>query len=289
MGAGLALLVFSTAVPAIIGGVPDGPEPDSPGRRVDADRCDSPFAGVVGVLVGEGVFSGVLIADRWVLTAAHVAAGPREHPARITVRVPCADTRLAVDRIEVHPEFKGYEAGRINFDDLALLHLVRDAPAGVPRYPLFDRVPPLGTVLTLVGYGMGGDARRGAYVVAQADTRRVGENAMDILLPGSDGQPHGFVYDFDGADAASNMTGRGSLGNRREATVASGDSGSAALVFDNGRWALAGISTFQFRFPATPPRMSAAPGHFGSGGGGMLVAPYAGWLRSASGTYQPPR
>jgi hypothetical protein len=283
----VAFALFSAQAAAIIGGLPDGPEPDSPERRIDENRCDSPWAGVVSLQIGQGVFSGVIVADRWVLTAAHVAAGMRQHPEGITIHVPCRGAAIAADRVEVNPAFTGYQVGRINVDDLALVHLHDAAPAAVPRYPLLSRIPPPGTVATLVGYGAGGDPLRGGYVPARMDVKRVGENALDAFIPGPDGKTRGFIYDFDGPDPTTNMIGGGSLGNRREATVATGDSGSPVFVRDGGRWFLAGISTFQMRFPVAPPKASPMPPHFGSGGGGMLVAPYADWIRSIIDAHQP--
>ena len=283
----VAFALFSAQAVAIIGGLPEGPLADSPERRVDENRCDSSWAGVVSLQIGEGVFSGAIVADQWVLTAAHVAAGQREHPEHITVHVPCHDTRIVVDRIEVAPGYTGYESGRINFDDVALIHLREAAPAEVPRYPLLSGVPTQGTVATLVGYGAGGDPQRGGYVPARADVKRIGENALDAFISGLDGRLRGFVYDFDGFDEATNMIGGPSLGNRREATVGPGDSGSPVFVRDGGRWTIAGVSTFQMRFPVPPPKTSPLPPHFGSGGGGMLIAPYTDWIRSVVNAHQP--
>lgn len=281
----LCLLAACATAPAwaILGGLPDGEPPDSPALRVDPDRCDSPWAGVVSVLIDGGVYSGVLVDARWVLTAGHVAAGHRANPAAVQVRVPCGDLRLAVREVVPHPGFGGYRPDRINLDDLTLLQLAQPAPREVPGYPLFDRVPRPGIVLTLVGYGAGGNPRDGANVPARADIKRVGENVLDVLVPRPGQPPAAYLWDFDGPDPASSVLGGPTLGNRREATVAGGDSGSGAFVRDGEHWALVGINTFQIQLPAKPPKISPPPPKFGSGGGGMLVAPYAEWIRGVIG------
>lgn len=277
----LAALFISVSLPAsaILGGLPDGDAPDSPERRVYSDGCESPWAGVVSVLIGDGVFSGVVVGDRWVLTAGHVAAGRRLSPGNVRVRVPCGPLTEGVLEVVPHPGFTGYKSDRINLDDLALLRLREPLPEAVPRYPLFDRPPARGIVLTLVGYGGGGNPRDGVTVGARADIKRVGENVLDDWVSRPGQGPAAYVWDFDGPDPASSLLGGPSLGNRREATVASGDSGSPAFVRDGEHWSLVGINTFQIQLPAKPPKISVPPPHFGSGGGGMLIAPYAAWIR----------
>ncbi|MCX9155692.1 trypsin-like serine protease [Niveibacterium sp. 24ML] len=274
------LLGFALPAAAILGGVPDGDAPDSPARRVDPDGCASPWAGAVSVLIGNGVFSGVVIADRWVLTAGHVAAGQRHSPAAVRVRVPCGPLLASVAEVVPHPAFAGYKSDRINFDDLSLLRLSEPLPPDVPRYPLFERAPMRGMLLTLVGYGAGGNPREGSTVPAKADTKRVGENALDQLVQRADKVAAAYLWDFDSSDPAASLLGGPGLGNQREATVAGGDSGSPAFVKDGAGWALLGINTFQIQLPAKPPKISMPPPKFGSGGGGMLVAPYAAWIRS---------
>ncbi|WP_374600333.1 trypsin-like serine protease [Niveibacterium sp.] len=278
----VAALFISVSLPAsaILGGLPDGDAPDSPERRVDPDGCESPWAGVVSVLIGNGVFSGVVVGDRWVLTAGHVAAGRRLSPGDVRVRVPCGPLTEGVLEVVPHPGFAGYKSDRITLDDLTLLRLREPLPEAVPRYPLFDRPPARGIVLTLVGYGGGGNSRDGVTVGARADTKRVGENVLDDWVSRPGQGPAAYVWDFDGPDPASSLLGGPSLGNRREATVASGDSGSPAFVRDGEHWSLVGINTFQIQLPAKPPKISVPPPHFGSGGGGMLIAPYAAWIRS---------
>lgn len=277
----IALLCALVALPAhaIIGGELDGDPPDSPALRVLPDDCASPWAGVVSILIGNGVFSGVVIADRWVLTAAHVASSARTAPEALSVRIPCRNQHESVSAVFVHPDYKG-NTGSLSFDDLALLRLTHPLPADIPRYPLAREMPSPGTVATLIGYGAGGDPHNGITIQPRADVKRLGENALDAFVRNGDTPPQIYLFDFDGADPATSLLGGGTLGNRREATFAYGDSGGPAFVRTGDTWELVGINTFQLQFPVKPPKISLPPPKFSSGGGGILVAPYADWIKA---------
>jgi hypothetical protein len=46
--------------------------------------------------------------------------------------------------------------------DVAIITLLEDAPAGVPRYPLYDRTDEVGRAAVLTGYGSAGHGSTGA-------------------------------------------------------------------------------------------------------------------------------
>jgi hypothetical protein len=83
-----------------------------------------------------------------------------------------------------------------------------------------------------------------------------------------------YVFDFDGPEGSINRLGGATLGNHIEATLASGDSGSPALVpGPQGSWQLVGVNTFVVPGSGNQQR-------FGGLGGGILLYPYASWVDS---------
>lgn len=279
---------MAAAAPA--GAIVAGAPPDTPTARVDANRPDSPFAGVgsIRVLAADGqttagVYSGCLVARHWVLTAGHVAAGQPAERLRFNLNLTGDLSHvLAVRRVVLHPNFHALPGQRYA-DDLALLELTDPAPAGVPIYaPATTPLHP-GTVLTLVGYGASGSGAGGETVPGEPQVRRVALNSADVLETVPPMRvPQVYLFDFDGP-LDSGFMGGPTLGNALEGTLAGGDSGSPALLRDaDGRWQVAGVNTFVFGRAGGPP-----PPRFGSGGGGMLIAPYAGWIAGTIGA--PPR
>ncbi len=271
-----AALLVALAVPApavaLLAGAPDGPQADTPDRRIDLDGERSPWSGIGAAVVSGNVYGGVLIADRYVLTAGHVVAGV--DPAAISFVLPRrtdAPLRCAVDAIYVHPAFRGYSPARPH-GDIAVVRLAQPAPRWARRYRLAEHAPVPGSVITLVGFGASSDGYGGGGVPTSPALRRAGNNVVDALLvpPGAD-QPAVFVYDFDGPDG-NGASGGPTLGNRIETMVGPGDSGGPVLAPDDA--AVLGVSTFRMATPAGPE------GRFGSAGGGVLVAPYAAWIRA---------
>ncbi len=271
------LLVWTIPAAAIVAGVP----PDSPAARVDANRPDSPFAGIGSISVRAadsdavtGIYGGSLIAPRWVLTAGHVGEGLKAGRDTFNLNLNGdLSHRLAIRRVVLHPNFRSLPGGR-HADDLALLELTAPAPAGAPIYPLATDALRPGTTVLLVGYGASGSGATGATIAGQAQIKRIAWNAIDRLesLPPLRGAQL-YLFDFDGP-LSSGFLGGPSLGNALEGTLAGGDSGGPALLRgSDGRWRIVGVNTFVFGVPGGPP-----PPLFGSGGGGVLIAPYAAWI-----------
>jgi hypothetical protein len=126
----------------------------------------------------------------------------------------------------------------------------------------------------LVGYGGSANGDGANFVDANPAVKRVGSNALDSLRAGHTGGGNQyFVFDFDGG-GAPNALGGGTLGNTVEANYAGGDSGGPVLQFRSGRWQLVGVNTFLTSFPGGP----SGGGVFGTGGGGVLLAPYSQWI-----------
>lgn len=262
---GLALLLPRHASAIMAGNLPD-----TAAARVDPNTPLSPWSGVVSVVVGGAPFSGVVIGPRHVLTAAHVALN--QNPANVTVvsNTSATPTLLAVEAVTSYP------TADFPYNDLSLLRLVQAVPAGVAVYPVMDAAQPLGTRVTLVGYGGSGNPTTGASVAGTSNIKRVGRNVIDQLVDRLDtsGRTGAFyLYDFDGP-SGNGALGGATLGNSTETSVAGGDSGSAAFVDTGSGPALYGLNTAVINFSG------AAAGAFGSGGTGMVLShpPYVAWL-----------
>ena len=262
---GLALLLPQHAAALMAGNLPD-----TAAARVDPNTTLSPWSGVVSVVVGGAPFSGVVIGPRHVLTAAHVALN--QNPANVTVvaNISASPALLAVEAVTSYP------TAAFPYDDLSLLRLVQPVPAGVAIYTIMDVAQPLGTRVTLVGYGASGNPATGASVAGTSTVKRRGQNVIDQLTDRVDtsGRTGAFyLYDFDGP-SGNGPIGGATLGNSTETSVAGGDSGSAAFVDTGSGPALYGLNTAVINFSGAPA------GAFGSGGTGMVLShpPYLAWL-----------
>lgn len=272
--AALLLLALAAPAAALLGGDPRGPSADSPERRVDPIRADSPWAGVGALETGSGLFTATLIDRRHALTAAHVVDNQPASRLRLVLNVEAARShRIGVAEVTLHPAYRSLRRKHLR-DDLAVLRLERPVPEGIRVYPLLHTPIAAGTTLKLVSYGSGGDGIRGTTVPARAHVRRTGLNAADRLSERDDaGRPRVYTFDFDGRTLASNSLGEGTLGNRLEASLGGGDSGSPAFAYGpRGDWRLAGINTF--KWSPDPERDE----RFGGGGGGVLLLAYREWI-----------
>ena len=279
----LSVFVADTATALMAGDTKSFPT-DSPSKRVDPNRAESPWAGVGSLSVNGGTYSGVLIGPHQVLTAAHVVSG--RAAADITFNLNDREITphpIGVSAVYVHPGYGAKSFQGIVLNDLAVLQLDEDVPAQIPKYDLLGAPLKPGTILTLVGYGASGDGVHGVTVPANSSVKRVGKNVLDVYIKSSPAValPEVYLFDFD-SPAAFNALGGGSLGNDVETMLAGGDSGSPAFVMQNGRWIVAGINTFQ---QSLPEKNITAP-QFGSIGGGMFIPTYRQWIQSADKTSQ---
>jgi hypothetical protein len=170
-----------------------------------------------------------LVAPRWALTAAHVAAGLAPGS-----RVQFGEQVAVVSRVLVHPEGLS-PPGRPPEVDLALLEF-RDAVAGVEPLPLYRGKDELGKALVLVGHGDFGVA--GAPFVHSDGRPRAVRNRVD------DAGPKRLFLRFDAPPA----------GLPDEGVGAPGDSGAPAILEIRGKAYLAGVSSAS---------MDGKPGHYG--------------------------
>jgi len=249
-----------------------GRAPDSPAARVDPNTRSSRWSGVVCVLADGSPYSGVAIGPRHVLTASHVVGGRAPAQLQVVLNHTAPPLIVAVAATSVYP------GATFPYDDLALLQLAQALPLGVATYPVMDLPRPVGTALTLVGYGASGLGDVGPTVPPDSAVKRTGMNVIDQFtdrLDSSGRTSPFFVYDFDGASGNGPLGGP-TLGNALETTVAVGDSGCGAFVMFGDEPALYGLNNVALSFNG------AALSTFGSGGAGLILGykPYLDWLVS---------
>ena len=180
---------------------------DRPDAACLADEAAWPA--VVTFFGGDG--AGTLVADRWLLTAAHTARNiPPDH------RVPVGGRERRIAGVVAHPD--GI--------DLALVELDRSVD-GVEPLALNDRLDEVGAEALLLGrgdFGNGLDGVLGADQRLRRVTNRI-DSADDRWLR----------LRFDPPPDCTALEGVGG----------EGDSGGPALLRDGGRLTLAGVSSWQ--------------------------------------------
>jgi hypothetical protein len=160
---------------------------------------------------------GALIAQDWVITAAHLA--PEFRPGH---RFTCGDELLIVEAVVIHPAYRE----NIGRHDLALVKLARPSrqqPSALASTPVSA-----GTILNLIGHWQGGTGLRGvdpaAAKLLKGATNRVAtanERWIEVL--------------FDRPDSPASTALEGVSGG--------GDSGAPAYSIDGGRTSIVGVGS----------------------------------------------
>lgn len=159
--------------------------------------------------------TGVIIAPRWILTAAHRAAALRamKGPLRIAGRP------HGIQEIFVHPDWK---AG--GDSDIALVFL-RESVAGVEPAPIYRGSGEAGEAARVVG--LGGTGRIGERDSKRDGRPRAAINTIDRVTPRALG------LRLKGREDASDLQG----------ALAPGDDGAPAFLEMDGRILVAGIAS----------------------------------------------
>lgn len=181
-----------------------------------ADRDDAEYLELASryrsALALGGFGEGVLIAPRWILTSASVAAALREaHVTRLAV----GGTEHAIAALLFAPEAL--------HADLALI-LLREPVEGIEPTPLHRASDEQGKALVIVGHGATGVLGSGGSI---RDGRARGAiNTVDRVEPGR------LVLEVKRADEASDLQG----------AAGPGDEGAPAYLEAKGRLSVAGIA-----------------------------------------------
>ena len=190
--------------------------------RSDADCLvdEHEWPGIVTFFDGDG--AGTLIASTWILTAAHTASNiPSPH------QISVADQIYRIVRVVAHPD---YGRGFSSSVDLALVELDA-AVQGVDPFGLYIDGDEQGQDILLLGrgdYGNGVDGVQGVDHRLRRATNRV--DAVDDRW---------IMFRFDPPPACTTLEGVGG----------EGDSGGPALIWQDGAWLVAGVSSWQQHSP----------------------------------------
>jgi hypothetical protein len=287
--------------------ITSGALPDSPAAHVDLNTSASPFSGVVSLNIryangASYICSGALVGKRQVISAGHCVDSDGNGTV-IDITQPGNDVRvvfnsggvggsavITASHVSMNPDYQGFghcPAGVSGFclnDDISVITLGQDAPAGAKIYKVATNPLSSGTHITMAGYGTSGDGVNGYTISPDFRVKRTGENYMD-MFDGNDeagwgGKNEVWYADFDGGgrdtfcDYAGICTPQ--LPNDRESGIGGGDSGGPSFIDMYGEMTLAANNTFGNSFLYDP-------GTFGTYFGGVVLGSYMDYLQGATG------
>lgn len=247
---------------------------DNPLVTAQTYRDEAALYPMVGKVTGSGLSgSGVLISDRWVLTAGHIAFSKSSG----TFNVGGVD--YAIQSWTAHPS---YSFGG-NPYDLGLLYLAGPVTTANPAtmIELGGANSILGREATWVGTGLTGTGLTGAQAPLEF---RAFTNVIDVIGTEYGQTETSFVADFDRPDGSTNADPDLSspTATRLEGNVATGDSGGGVFITEGGVRYLVGINSYTGRFGP------GAASSYGSISGATNLELFHSWIFDQTGVAAVP-
>jgi len=214
-----------------------------PGAYLDLGASEA-FVGVglvdIAASSGNYVGSGTLIAQDWILTAAHVVADATAITFTVAGQVYEGTDWTA------HPKWNG---NLLNGYDIGLIHLSSAVDSAVSPMSRYSGTAELGATITSVGYGQTGTGLTGATTFD--GQKRAGQNVLDAYYGRNPRKAEILLCDFDNPLTAADNAYGSATPLELEYLAAPGDSGGGAFLDVDGQLMLAGVTSFLASFDGT--------------------------------------